>query len=168
MWQRSVIWMAVLISPFFLTDSSQAGQGGRKALVLLTAQEAEQLQLSEEEWQSSTRMRSVSVGPRIVVQRPEVRETQTGPVLETVTPTAFSVHFEESYASVDMASLQVRAKKGIFTKSLTSLLAPHVRRAGLQVEGVEIPEGKFRIEIEIADVAGVKTVETYGLEVRKP
>jgi hypothetical protein len=92
----------------------------------------------------------------------------TGPVLETVTPTAFSMHFEESYAPVDMASLKVRAKKGIFTKSLTSLLAPHVRGADLQVERVEIPEGKFRIEIEIADVAGAKTVETYGLEVRKP
>lgn len=168
MWQRSIIWLAVFISPFFLTDSSQARQGARKALILLTAQEAEQLQLSEEEWQSSTRTRSVSIGPRIVMQHPEVRETETGPVLETVTPTAFSVHFEGNHASVDMASLQIRAKKGIFTKSLTSLLGPHVRGADLQIEGVEIPEGKFRIEIEIADVAGAKTVETYGLEVRKP
>lgn len=145
----------------------QAQPTSQAKLVLFTSHEAEQLRMSEDEWQRNSQRRALSVGPRIMIQRPEVKNTEAGPMILTTSPTNLSVLFEENRAPVDMASLQVRARKGIFTKSLTALLQPHVSGSCLDVEGVEIPEGRFHVEIEIADVDGMKTIETYGLEVRK-
>ena len=66
-----------------------------------------------------------------------------------------------------MDSLEVRAKKGWFTKSLTSRLKPYIAGTTLAVESLDIPVGAFRIEIEIADRTGAQTVRAYYLDVRK-
>ena len=63
--------------------------------VLFTSQEAARLRWSDAEWipsagRASLRTRSMAAGPRIVVQRPLVRETPEGPTLATVTPRAYS------------------------------------------------------------------------------
>jgi hypothetical protein len=65
-----------------------------------------------------------------------------------------------------MDSLQVTASKWFFTKSLTALLRSYIRGTTLQGQEVKIPAGRFPLEIEIADVHGVKTVETYHVQVR--
>jgi hypothetical protein len=163
-----MIWIALLLGvELYQAGLGWAQQPGRKRILLLTPQEAEQLRLTVDEWRQSTRMRALPTGPRIVVRYPEINETEAGPVIEAISPTSLSLRFEETQAPVDMTSLQVKATKGIFTKSLTSLLQPHIQGTSLDVENVEIPEGRFRITIEIADVEGATTVETYGLEVRK-
>jgi hypothetical protein len=132
-------------------------------LVLLTPKEAMQLELTEEEWRSAPRTRAPSLGPRIVIKRPLVKDAADGPIIETVSPTDFIIFFEENRAPVDMNSLQIAAKKWLLTVSLTSRLRPYIQGTSLQANGVEVPAGLFVIQIEIADVAGAKTVGSYRL-----
>ena len=68
---------------------------------------------------------------------------------------------------VDMSSLHVVAKKGFFSKTLTSRLKPYVNGTTLAAKGVKIPKGKFFIEFTIADQKGSKTTESYLLKVDK-
>jgi hypothetical protein len=65
-----------------------------------------------------------------------------------------------------MNPLQIEAKKWFFTTSLTARLRPYIRGTSLQAKGVKVPEGLFVIQIEIADIAGAKTVGTYRLLAR--
>lgn len=159
-----VVLLAIVLWPIGL-GWTQPTKKGR--LILFSVQEAEQLQLTNEEWQQRpSRTRALAVGPHIIVQNPTVRETDGGRTLEAATPLDLSVRFEENRSPVDMSSLQVTARKGIFSKSLTTLLLPYVQGTTLQVSGAEIPQGKFLLEVTVADRNGAKTVETYRLEVK--
>jgi hypothetical protein len=124
------------------------------------------LRLTEEEWQPPPRTRALSLGPRIVIKRPPLRDATDGAIIETISPTDFMIFFEENRAPVDMNPLQIEAKKWFFTLSLTGRLRPYIQGTSLQAKGVEVPTGLFIIQIEIADVAGAKTVGTYRLMAR--
>src|SRR5215471_3065859 len=121
----SLLLLVWSVFPFLPSvDESDA----KSPLQLLTSDEAKQLRLTEQEWrQPQPRMRALSLGPRIVIQMPTVKDTEAGREITTVTPTELQVSFEESQAPVDMDSLEVRARKGIFSKSLTSLLRPYIQ-----------------------------------------
>jgi hypothetical protein len=112
---------------------------------------------------ATPRTRALSLGPRIVIKRPPLKDAADGPVIETISPTDFIIFFEENRAPVDMNSLQIEAKKWLFTLSLTPRLRPYIQGTSLQAKGVEVPAGLFVIQIEIADVAGAKTVGSYRL-----
>jgi hypothetical protein len=77
------------------------------------------------------------------------------------------VLFEERGAAVDMPSLRVQARKGLFSKSLTETLQPYVRGTRVEAQAVQVPEGRFLIQIAIADLQGRTTSEAYRLEVKK-
>ena len=64
------------------------------------------------------------------------------------------------------SSLQIEAKKWPFSLSIN--LPPQTLYPGhdFQATGVEVPAGAFVISIEIADVAGMKTVGSYRLVAR--
>jgi hypothetical protein len=124
------------------------------------------LRLTEGEWQPPPRTRALSVGPHIVIKHPSLRDAIDGPIIETISPTDFIILFEENRAPVDMNSLQIEAKKWLFTLSLTGRLRPYIQGTSLQAKGVEVPAGLYVIQIEIADAAGAKTVGTYRLMVR--
>jgi hypothetical protein len=149
-----------------LVNACQVQSVGQRRLALLTPEEATQVGLTEEEWQSPPRMRALPSGPRIIFQRPPVKDGADGPVIETVSPTDFVILFEENHAPVDMDSLQIEAKKWLFSKSLTARLRPYIEGTSLRAKGVEVPAGLFVIQIEIADIAGAKTVGTYRLMAR--
>jgi hypothetical protein len=137
-------------------------------LVLFTAEEADQLRLTGEEWLVAVDMPRISHGPHIVLRHPEVDTASDTPTIQTTSPTALQVLFQENRAPVDMASLRVWAKKGIFSKSLTQRLQPYIRGTSLEAQGLELPTGRFLIGIEIADRQGAKTTQSYFLEVTKP
>jgi hypothetical protein len=67
-----------------------------------------------------------------------------------------------------MHSRQVQVRKGLFTKSLTTLLQPYIHGAGLRASAVQIPAGRFHLEMAMAAMAGAKTLATYRLEGREP
>ena len=166
MWSHRKACLLMLAVFLGLANMGQIQSVGPRMLVLLTPEEAAQLRLTEEEWQPLTRLRTVSLGPRIVIKRPPVKDAADGPTIETVSPTEFMIFFEENRAPVDMNSLQIEAKKWLFTISLTPRLRPYIQGTSLQAKGVQAPEGSFVIQIEIADVAGAKTVGTYRLMAR--
>jgi hypothetical protein len=168
MWLRRKV-CSVMVAVFLgLVDMGQAQSAGQRMLVLLTPKEAAQLRLTEEEWQPPPRTRGLTTGPRIVIQRPMLRDTPDGATMEVISPTEFIIFFEENRAPVDMNSLQIEAKKWLLTLSLTGRLRPYVQGTSLQAKGVGIPAGLFVIQIEIADVTGAKTVGTYRLMARAP
>jgi len=159
-WDRSA-FLAVILVAFFVS-----GAIGQNRVTLFSAEEAARLRLAPGEMPPRPlQTRSVALGPRVVIKQPKVDVTSTGNTIRTRTPTAFLLVFEENKAPVNMASLEIRAKKGIFSKSLVPLLAPYIQGTTIQVGELEIPAGRFNIEIEIADRAGTKTTEIYVLDV---
>ena len=66
-----------------------------------------------------------------------------------------------------MESLDITARKGVFSVSLTPRLRPYIQGTMLEANSVSVPEGRFMIRIEIADRDGSKTQESYRLEVRR-
>jgi hypothetical protein len=168
MWFRRQVWWTIPLAALWLAGVGHGWSAGARELILFTAKEAEQLRLTDSEWQSRSRSRSFAPesGPRIVMQSPQVQKTSDGYLIETETPTDFLIRFEETGAPVDMDSLKVEARKGIFSKSLTATLRPYVRGTMLQAERVQIPRGRFLITMEIVDRNGAKTVENYRLDIR--
>jgi hypothetical protein len=144
-----------------LVSVSQTRSGSQKQPVRFTPPEAEQL------WPDSSRTRDLQAGPRIVIQHPQVMDSGTGPVLETTSPTDFLISFEANRAPVDMDSLRITAKKGLFVTSLTDRLRPYIQGTSLQAQAVTLPAGRFQIQIEIADQSGAKTDGHYLLRVQE-
>ena len=169
-WSRVRFAWAVVVLALLPVRASQADPSRQKPLRLFSADEARQLQMTEQEWRSVRRTRSTTVsdGPRISIEQPHLDQSADGPTIQTATPANLTVTFEPNRSPVDMSSLEVTARKGFFSKSLTGLLKPYVRGTALQVHDVAIPGGRFVIEITIADRTGAKTVQTYRLLVQEP
>lgn len=145
-----------------------AWAGPRKAdsVRLFTPQEARKLSLTDPEWRHVSMARALSVGPKIVVRRPQILPGEV-PTIETQSPTDLDVIFEARSAPVRMDSLNVEARKGFFSKSLTELLRPYVHGEEIELSQVEIPTGRFMLDISIADTNGNTTDGTYRLEVAR-
>jgi hypothetical protein len=162
MWSHRKACLVIFVVLLGLVNMGQIQPVGQRMFTLLTPQEAAQLRITEEEWQPAP----LSIGPRIIIKRPPLKDAADGAVIETISPTDFIIFFEENRAPVDMNSLQIEAKKWLFTVSLTERLRPYIQGTSLQAKGVEVPAGLFVIQIEIADVTGAKTVGTYRLMAR--
>lgn len=153
-------------------------QSEQPAVILLTEEEAARLRLTEEqfEWQVEYQRGTLShgdsdpqPGPRIDFQSPAIDDDG---VIRATTPLDLSVAFKPNRAPVNMESLEVRARKGVFKKIMTSTVLPYVVPDGdggwrFVVESVAIPRGRFRIEIDIADENGEKTIQTYFFQITR-
>lgn len=153
------ICLILLVSLTFI--SSSAGN------FFLLPEEADQLQLNETEWTMAPILtRGPSSGPIIDFREPAVKDP-TNPTLETVSPLSLVVLFEQNSAPVDMNSLEIVAKKGFFKKNLTERIKPYVQGTTLKATDLEIPSGKFKIQIIIADIKGNQTSIEYRLRVEE-
>lgn len=139
---------------------------GRAGSFFLTEQEALELTLNEAEWNMPPIVtRGIPPGPVISISSPSLIDDKN-PTLEGASPLNLMVTFKENSAPVDMKSLEVTAKKGFFSKSLTDRVKPFVHGNSLEASGLKVPEGKFRIEILIADIQGNQTSMEYRLVVK--
>jgi hypothetical protein len=136
-------------------------------LFLLTHDEAARLRLGREDLVPIEPSVRGTAGPRILVREPSVRQTSDGPVIETTPSTRFLIVFEPNGSPVDMDSLEIKAKKGILSMSLTPRLKPFIEGTSLKADSVSVPEGRFLIQIEILDKAGARAIEKYRLDVRQ-
>lgn len=145
------------------------------SLDLFSPQVADQLRLTDEEWQESgihirnaalrrTRSANLTEGPQIEIVKPILAKDKT---IETQTPTDLTILFYEKNAPVDMASLSITGKKGFFSKSLTNFFKKFIKGNQIEAKKVNIPSGKFLIYISIADMNGLNTKGTYRLKVIK-
>jgi hypothetical protein len=162
MQEPGIVTVAVSIASSHLNPPAPTG------LVLVTDDEAEQLRLSEAEWLLPTSGAILEEGPRIIFRQPKLVNTSTPPTLATTSPTDLFVLFEPNGSPVDMNSLQVRARKGIFKKSLTSTLKPFIEGTAIRARGLQVPVGKYLLEVDIADQAGARTFKKYYLQVHRP
>lgn len=135
-------------------------------LLLLSPDEAVRLRLGRDEGLVVGPTLRGATGPRILVQEPLVKQTANGAVIETTPATSFLIVFEPNGSPVDMESLEIKAKKGILSMSLTPRLKPFIEGTSLKAGSVTVPEGRFLIQIEILDKSGAKAVEQYRLDVR--
>jgi hypothetical protein len=110
----------------------------------------------------------MSTGPIIIVQKPTVVDLDNVQTIEAATPIDIDVLFQPRSLPVDMNSLDIEARKGFFSKSLTDMLKPYVHGTSLQVQNAQIPQGKFLLEISIADQEGDTTTQSYRLEITGP
>jgi hypothetical protein len=101
------------------------------------------------------------------MQRPQVIDSGDELVLETTSPADFFVFFKANGAPVDMDSLRITAKKGLFSKSLTE--PPATLHSGHESPGPrgDPSPGRFLIQIEIADQNGAKTDGHHLLRVQE-
>jgi len=150
-----IVWFAA---------ASMAGSSPADSLVLFTAQEARELRLNEREWRQVAKVRALEIGPKIVVRRPPLMPGDI-PTIATQSPTDLLVIFEPRDAPVSMDSLNITARKGLFSKSLTELLRPYIRGDTIEVSRVEIATGRFMLDVSIADTKGNTTNTSYRLEV---
>lgn len=96
-------------------------------------------------------------GPHIILKYPEWVRTHSIPTIRTTTSARFEMRFEPREAAVDMYSLAVWARKGIFKRSLTDWLKPYIRGNTIVADEVKLPRGEFVLEIQIADRGGEQT-----------
>jgi hypothetical protein len=162
-WNRSAFRFLIALLFLVPMDALVAAQG---RLLLLNPGEAAQLNLGPDDLRPGPLLRGFPPGPRIVVREPAVIHTPDGAVIETTPVTRFLISFEPNRAPVDMETLEIKARKGPFSVSLTPRLKPYIQGTSLQADTVSVPEGRFMVQIEIVDKAGGKTVEQYRLDVR--
>ena len=98
-------------------------------------------------------------GPRIVVMSPEDGHAYAPPV-------AIDVRFEPAGdGAVDLGSLKVEYLK-FLTIDITDRVRPYVSTAGIRIEQAELPAGRHRVRISIADLGGAVASRTLEFTVR--
>ena len=175
---QKIILLTIIIPLFFsLMSFSCASTQTDQDNVLFSEKDAGELdlnQLSEKDWYAyinynliGTRGKA-SEGPLINIKQPTVKMAAIGPTIETQSPINLIVSFGKSASGkpADMDSLEVIGKKGIFTKKLTNKLRPYIIDSQINAPNLAIPNGKFHLQVKIADTAGVETVENYLLLVK--
>ena len=153
--------LLILVGLVALSGTANA----QSRLMLLSPDEAVRLRLARDEGLVVGPTLRGATGPRILVQEPVVRQTSNGAVIETTPSTSFFIVFEANGSPVDMESLEIKAKKGILSMSLTPRLRPFIEGTSLKAGSVTVPEGRFLIQIEILDKAGARSMEQYRLDV---
>ncbi|MCP5002978.1 MAG: hypothetical protein GY941_03370 [Planctomycetes bacterium] len=163
------IWISLflgLLLWYGYTSESEASV--LEELVLFTPSEADQLRQTKEDWNLIPRTRgALPDGPLIRVKDPQIKNSYYGPTVRIFSPAKILVSFEENRAPVDMESLQIKAKKGFITKTLTNRFKPYIEGTSINVEKMRVPTGRFTLNVKIADINGSETSETYRLVVKK-
>ena len=156
-----------LILSAFITVGCLADTVHAEALLLFGEDDAQQLRLSEQEMIDlrPPLTRKLVLGPGIQIKKPSTQDTDGGDTIVTLTPMNLLVEFVETIAPVDMESLEVKVKKGWFSKSLTDKLKPYVKGTTIEANNLKVPEGRYLIEFSVADSNGTETKATYGLKV---
>lgn len=155
--------IAALLAVLAVPSVSTAGP-----LSLLSADEAKDLVLDDAEWNQGVASKGIGfgVGPKIVFESPQVRDTDGGLVIESPAKLSLLILFEDGIAKVDMHTLNIRARKGWFSKNLTDRLAPYLEGNAIRADNVEIPSGRFKLEIKIADAKGNESIQEYLCEIQ--
>jgi hypothetical protein len=136
---------------------------------LLTPEEAAELSLTAEELTALLALppivlRSTEPGPRVVLLEPPAADP-VDRLVRTDSPTDLVIDFEQSASPVDMDTLEVKARKGVLSRNITDRVRPYVTGTRIEATDLELPSGRFRIEVSIADADGARTVAEYRLVV---
>jgi hypothetical protein len=136
-------------------------------LDLFTEDTANKLRLSNSEWNnfvttSSSRGFTLDIGPDIQVNQPELKAQSE---IIASSPTDLVIVFQGKDSQVDMSTLDIEIEKGWFSFSLTDKLSPYIDGNQLAAQKVDIPAGKYVIQITVKDEDGNKTEKKYKLKI---
>lgn len=154
----------LVVSMFFVSQAIPSEKG----FMLLSFDEAMELNLDDVEWEKGGMPKAIGygVGPKIVFESPSVRETDKGLLIDSPSEMDLLVFFRDGIAPVDMNSLNIKAKKGWFSKNLTKRLKPYLLGQSIRANNVQIPSGRFKLEITVADKEGNTSMQQYMCEIR--
>ena len=109
--------------------------------------------------------RSIHVGPRIVLRRPE-----NDSEFRASEPVTVHVEFLPAAdgSAPDMATLNVRVRKGWFGKDITEVVEPYVTGPAIQVPKLDFSghTGNFRFKIRIRDHRDRESEVEFRITVR--
>lgn len=161
------------LSKIFVSVGLIVYAGFSQAVTLFDETQAERLRLSDQEWQALDKQSAVTRsfnfdsdaqrGPSIQFLFPEIKKQSE---IETDSPTDLTILFQGVSSKVDMSSLDVEISKGWFSFSITDKLSPYIEGSRISAQAVEIPSGKYKVEILVKDMEGNETQATYRLSVR--
>ena len=145
---------------------------GQKPLVLITDDEAKNLRFADSEWEKENIRndhKALTPGPSIIIEEPDVINTDKGPTVIAIDPADIFVLFKGNNSTLDLSSLDVWAEKYFFKINVTSRVRPYIKKnkegAELHAESVHIPHGKYKIGFKISDMNGQETTGKYLLKV---
>ena len=103
-----------------------------------------------------------------------VKDMGDGPIVEVIAPEAFlglsqpffvSLAFRERNAPIDLETLKIEGKKGIWpAQDVTDLMRPFFSETGIEAE-VCLRVGRFKLRLELRDTEGRRTQVEYAVEV---
>lgn len=110
-------------------------------------------------------------GPEIKIIKPRVTGDMgkfTSNRIDIVSPAELQINFIETKAEVNMSSVRVCGMKvGVCVKDLTDEVRMFISENSIQATGLEVPAIKFKLRLEIKDVEGTKTTESYLVNAEK-
>jgi hypothetical protein len=175
------VLLLVLLLQAYASDlevkAADSSGSDSKTLVLIQPEEASDLRLSDQDYSEILRQakqrrgaegyeeeKGAPGGPDIHFEAPEPvssEDSATSLELRVTPPASLHVSFLRNASDVDMDSLRVRARRGIFSRDLTDRLAPYIIGTSIRAEQIDVPTGRFRIELRIEDVEGRRTEAEY-------
>lgn len=145
-----------------------AATPSQKTALLFSLEDAKLLNHEDDvEWNRRPIVtRGAHRGPLIKLKTPPP-ENHDRFTIQTSNPLDLLVYFKKTLAPVEMESLKVIAKKGWFEKNLTDEIKPYIIEKSIHASGLKIPQGRFKIVIEISDIQKNTTSTEYRLIVEK-
>lgn len=153
--------LALLMAPLFTASAQDA-----ESIVWFSDADAEALRLTEDDitMLSAQSKAFIQGGPEIQWVFPELAGDAGSSKDKRVTftsPSSLTIEFVPTRGAIDYSTLDVRGRKFGFSKSVTDLVRPYLNGNVLAAKNVELPKGKFLVEVEIHDVEGRKTVRPF-------
>jgi len=143
----------------------------QQTVQLFSEADAEALRLSEDDILAlSVQSKGFSQGgPAIKITFPEVSGndgSSSSSRIEFISPASLDIEFKENKAPINYETLEVRGKKFGFSKSITEHVRPFLSGNLILARNLDLPKGKFLIEIEIEDTEGRARRKSYFIESR--
>ena len=158
----AVLLSAWLTAGGIVSSVSAAALFTQEEAALLRYNETEWKQMQEEEAYSATKG-LMPEGPVIELLEPKPKNQDSVVML---TPVSLHLRFVTAGDPVNMSSLRVIGRKFLVKKDLTERLAPYIKGQEVIARDLEIPAGKFTLDIEISDTSGAVTKQSYKVVVK--
>jgi len=184
---KKILSLFTLIALIHLFSTIPAAE----TMFLFSDEEGEILNLSPTDWQKEIQQ---SVAYRTEDAQPYTSPTgisqqirTTGPIVSILDPTATGQHckaviplrllvfFKSHQAPIDIETLTIKGKRGIFALDITDRLKPFLREADgdenadyvIEGEIAKLRSGRYQVVLSLADVQGNFKESSIFLEVTK-
>lgn len=140
------------------------------AAALFTQEEADLLRYNDTEWSQMQEEVAYSATKAFMPEGPVVELLEPKPKnrdnVIMMTPVSLHLRFVSAGDPVNMSSLRVVGRKFLVKKDLTDRLAPYIQGQEVIARDLEIPAGKFTLDVEISDSKGAVTKQSYKVVVK--